>query len=476
MAHPPTNPKPLNGRAARLAALVLGVAFLAITWPIILSGNLNGRGAFDQINYHELVIREFARNWPRPDLSDYLSATTPGYHLILAGFVRLGIDSATALQLIGSLFGVGLVATLAAWCARRAGMWIALLCCAPLAVSLYVVSSGVWLLPDNIGWWLAVATMLVALRPRFDASVLALGGILLLLLVLARQSHLWAAAVIWAAAWLGDEQPETDRPRGELAYLFADPAPRMGRTLAALLVSLPAFAAVWWFWQLWGNGLVPPQFQGMYSGTSPSAPVIELSLLGVFGLFFVGYWWGSLVRLWGERRWVLVTGTGAGLALALIPETTFDIDAGRFSGLWNVANRLPVLFGRTSPLFMVLGVLGAVVLVAWAAAMPRRARWILLGSLGAFTAAQAASPNIWQRYNEPFILIVCALMGTLAAAHEKSEPSRFMRVARRAGPLTLAVGFAFLLAVVLYRDPPADRVPHTPVPVKHGERDEPTGR
>ena len=30
-----------------------------------------------------------------------------------------------------------------------------------------------------------------------------LGGTLLLALVLVRQSHLWAAAMLWAAAWIG---------------------------------------------------------------------------------------------------------------------------------------------------------------------------------------------------------------------------------------------------------------------------------
>jgi len=62
---------------------------------------MRGRGAFDQLNYHEQVIRRFVEQWPAPDLSDYLSATTPGYHLALAAFAEYAGESAVALRLAG---------------------------------------------------------------------------------------------------------------------------------------------------------------------------------------------------------------------------------------------------------------------------------------------------------------------------------------------------------------------------------------
>ncbi|HZW10024.1 MAG TPA: hypothetical protein VFF69_08980, partial [Phycisphaerales bacterium] len=78
-------------------------------WPLIFSGFVKGRGAADQLNYHEQVIRTFAADWPNPDYSDYLSATTPGYHTLLAAVAHFLTDDRRVLQLIASAFTLGLL-------------------------------------------------------------------------------------------------------------------------------------------------------------------------------------------------------------------------------------------------------------------------------------------------------------------------------------------------------------------------------
>ena len=40
-----------------LAPLAL---FVVLAWPLILGGFVKGRGAHDQLNYHEQAIRRFA--------------------------------------------------------------------------------------------------------------------------------------------------------------------------------------------------------------------------------------------------------------------------------------------------------------------------------------------------------------------------------------------------------------------------------
>lgn len=65
--------------------------------------------AWDQVNYHEKVIRTFIDQWPAPDLSNYLSATTPLYHLLLASVGKLISVSPAALQFTGMLFSLGLM-------------------------------------------------------------------------------------------------------------------------------------------------------------------------------------------------------------------------------------------------------------------------------------------------------------------------------------------------------------------------------
>src|SRR5205807_925172 len=89
----------------------------------------------------------------------------------------------------------------------------------PFAASVYVVSSAVWLLPDNAGWWGVLALMLISWRPRVDWRTWLLGGLVLLALVFVRQVHAWAAGLLIITAWLG--------PAGDA------PSQRAGQTLAA---------------------------------------------------------------------------------------------------------------------------------------------------------------------------------------------------------------------------------------------------
>ena len=67
--------------------------------------------------------------------------------------------------------------------------------CLPLVCSLYVLSSGAWLLPDNAGWWGVAGLLVLGFRQRVDGWSVAGSGLVLLALVLVRQIHLWVAVV-----------------------------------------------------------------------------------------------------------------------------------------------------------------------------------------------------------------------------------------------------------------------------------------
>ncbi|MCH7962006.1 MAG: hypothetical protein IIC49_06685, partial [Planctomycetes bacterium] len=417
--------------------------FLVAASALILGGFERGRGAADQINYHEPVIRTFADQWPGFDFSDYLSATTPAYHVALATFARFVADSRPALQFAGALFTIGLLLTLtlAGSCGQRIGQQRALsqplearrwnravLLTLPVTASLYVFSSGVWLLPDNAAWWGVLVIVLLALRSDFGITQLLWSGLILTLLVATRQIHLWAAAVVWAAAWIGPTRG--DDTLTSWTDLLRDLPVRMRRTLVAVAVTLPAFGVVYAFVRLWG-GLSPPTFQEDAQGLNPAAPAFIMAQVGLFSLFFAGWLIGPARELVTKRRSTLLLAVGAGLVIALVPATSYSIDAGRFSGLWNAAHATPLVFGRVSPLIVVLAVGGVVASVAWFLALPLRTRWIGLAALVAFIAAQTASHNCWQRYHEPFILI---LMAVLARDLDPNDaPSTPHRVGPRVG-------------------------------------------
>ncbi len=235
----------------------------------------------------------------------------------------------------------------------------------------------------------------------------------------------------------------------------------------AVAVTLPAFGVVYAFVRLWG-GLSPPAFQEDAQGLNPAAPAFIMAQVGLFSLFFAGWLIGPARELVTKRRSALLVAVGAGLVIALVPATSYSVDAGRFSGLWNAARDTPLVFGRVSPLIVVLAIGGVVASAAWFLALPLRSRWIALAALIAFIAAQTASHNCWQRYHEPFILILMAVLTRDLDPHDapspplsppsspSSQPSSVLRAGPRlgrftrvAGPLTLALLLALVTIITL---------------------------
>lgn len=466
------SPDPVPARSAKHGAGgwrpwapsgALVALYLAGALPLVFSGNMRGRGAWDAINYHILTIRTFAAELPWPDLAAYPVTTTPLYHLLLAVVARVAGPSVVILELTGALFTIGLLVTAARWCTARAGPRVAFACCLPLAVSPYVFQSGVWPLPDNAGWWGVLAILLIALDRGASLRVLLLGAGVLLVLVLVRQIHVWAAAMLWAAAWIG---PAGDGGTLGWREVFSRPGGRFRRAVIVGLATLPAFGAIAYFGWLWG-GLTPPMFQSMYGHPGPSAPALILSLLGVFSLFFVGYFGAAAAGHWRRHPWIPVLAACAGALVAVIPETTYSLEEGRFSGLWNGAAALGIVGGRTSVLVVILSTAGGLAVSAWAAALPFRDRFVLLLTMAAFCAAQSASPMVWQRYNEPFVLMLCAVLAArIAGDGPRAEPAR-MRAARLAGPLALGVMLAALTAMIQARAQPAPDIGLDPKAREH---------
>lgn len=384
------------------AAIVLSALFLAGALPLILTDRERGRAADDQIMWHLPAIRQFARQIPRPDFHDYPSATTPLYHLLVATADRWVTSDIRALRLVGALFTVGLLATLGAALARRAPAWMAIALCLPMVTSLYVLGSGAWLLPDNAGWWGVLAVMLVCFRRRVDRWTYIVGGVLLVLLVLVRQSHAWVAAPLWLAAWIGSENG------GPPPAPAASPVRRLA---LMVLATVPALAVLLYFFHLW-HGPVPPSIQFFHDPTravgkswNPAVPATVLGVAGVLGVFFLDF----IPRQKSPRAIAFaLEGAAVGLVLGVLPVSTYSHQAGRESGIWNLVPHAPVI-GDRSLVIAVLAMLGGAVLGWWCAALNRRDRWMFATAWASFIAAQTVNTTAWQRYYEPFVLIMLAL-------------------------------------------------------------------
>lgn len=414
--------------------------FVVTLLLILFVQGLDIRAMIDQDDYHYIAIASFAADWPASDFSDYPSATTPGYHWFVAAW---GTDK-TTLRIVGSFFGIALIALLGWAVARRTppnemngrAAWIGpVLLCLPLAWSPYVVSSSLWLLPDDAAW-LGVLLLLLLIwrdRPWSMAQIIA-AGVILLVLVWFRQIHLWLAGGLWASAWVFGMQ--------------SDGSKRLSTTVGMIVVTLPAMGLIGGFMLLWG-GASPPSMQSHVTGPNPAVGANVLSLLGIYSVFFVGWLVSGMRRMvsreggWCLLRRCLFAGLVVGFVLGIVPQTDWATPQ-RVSGLWNIARHLPT-FADRSPLIIALSAFGGLTAGAWFAALwangsesSRRAARLWLVVMLLFVLANTAAAHAWQRYYEPFLLMMLALTAVMimrvASLHdEKSSPWRW------GGPGVLAV-------------------------------------
>lgn len=492
-----------------IAAWAFALTWLVLAGLILLSHHSGsafnvGRAKFDQDLFHLKVITQFAQELPTPGLRDYLSATTPGYHLVLAVVQRVFGAPELMLRLVAALCTAGLVGLLV-WAGanasrvrrqHRADWWWAVAPALPVLCSSYVVQSGMYLLPDNAAWLMVGLVMVLSLKISAMRSAdeaerigslrrgIIFGACLLAALVFTRQIHIWAAAVVWtgvlvACARLDHTPSKAVLPfRQTIEHVRAMLRSLTNRAVVfTVLATMPAFAIVCGFVLVWG-GLTPPKFRAStnpdaisgavdattVTGTSPATAVLVLALVGLFGLFFAGYWLSSsLSQSPGNKRRIeaiidtfkagALGGVVAGV-LAAIPTTTW-LSPSRKGALWEITRkfegdstlagiRLPrlVIADHVNLVMWLLAVVGGVVLgICWRSA-DVRARWVLAAGLIAFTAANCAQALSWQRYLEPLVLLWWVLM---IASLRWDAPARLWRWAWF-GPVLLAGLLALITA------------------------------
>lgn len=408
-----------GGALVSLPARVLGAVATALlvlipAWTLILGGALEGRGAHDQLNYHEPVIVRFAADWPSPNTADYLSATSPGYHLVLAAAAQVLGHERVTLQLLASLFSAGLFGLVGFIACGRLGVRRTVVLMLPLAGSMYLFYPAVWLLPDNAAWLGVVAVVWMSLRWRVGVVPLIGAMVVTGALVYTRQIHLWVLAPVWTAAYLGARDPAaSQRLAWDVPALFrGEQLLGLGRVGVAMVAAALPCGILAVLVREWG-GLTPPFFQGAYHGGNTAAPAFILSLFAVFAPWYAVFSWGGLARTVSGGKVGMVIGAVLGLAFALAAPSTYSTEAGRYSGLWNVTRELPRIADR-SVLILMLSPVGGALVMGMLGMLGRRDRWVMAATLVGFMAAQSASHELWQRYTEPFVLLYLTLVCVLA--------------------------------------------------------------
>lgn len=450
---------------ARLRALlVLTVAYALLVVPVILSGRGGTNEAGDAAKFHEPVIETMVEQWPSPDIVHYRSTTSPGYHLLMAGLIKLtGAESVRSpiVRLANALLTWGLVAACFWWASAFCSSWLALALTTPLLLSPYTLGGGIWLTTDTTAWcFVALAVGGAIATVRATPARFGMLGLCATLAVAVRQVQVWPIAPIgllailagpirgWVPRWIrvGDDPARVS----------------WARMLWGLCCALAPVALLACFVWLWG-GLTPPEYRDKHDvGANPATFAFALSMAAVFGVWFLPVAMGELRNGALKSKWLWLC-IGIALLAAIVPATdwvrTELADGTRWNPrdngwLWKpIVRRAPDLFGRTSVVILLLAPMGAGVVwllrrAAVTAGNGARANMLLLTMLG-WLIAQSMNSLAWQRYFEPMILMGLIWL-TAMALPRGSDPKRVRLVV--VGALVLAGFQALLVGVTLYRE------------------------
>ena len=427
--------------------LLLAGFVVLVAAVVIASGRGGTSEASDQDKYHLPVIDAMVAQWPLIEISDYPSATSPGYHALLAG-VRVALGESAgpyAVRAVSALFGALVPFACFLVASRYTPSWRAGALAAPLAASSYILGGSMYLTTDNLAYLFVLLTLALAMRPLSPARG-ALAGAGAVCAVAVRQIHLWTIAPLGMAGLLAAPLAPRLFPR-----LADDKKPCWRATAAAWAGCLAACALLGTFVALWG-GLTPPAAAATKhaEGFNTASYALALALAGIFAPVLGGF---EALRAWGDggKKWIL--GGGAiGLLIGVAFPTSFELRHRAYGWLWKLVEKTPDVSER-SLLMAGLAAVGGATLAGIACRAVRNGRGretfiLAIGGAG-WLAAQSANSMAWQRYFEPMVLILSAWLVALAWSGAKTSWERLWAYG---GGALLALAQLALSAATLGRE------------------------
>lgn len=376
----------------------------------------------DERLWHLPPIRQIAEKWPAMNLvTDSFSASPPGYHWALAGVSKITGQNLGTLRLLNAGVGFLLIGVLYAWSRSRASHLDSTLLLAPLAASNFIIKSAAWVLTDNAGLLCAAASVLLALRTGNGCGSRIVASCLAAVTLLVRQINAWILVPLFVRN-LFVCQGGGARDEDATTRFTVDANGILG--VASLIIPV---AALGWMFTSW-QGLVPPQWRSANVGLSTCPQAYLFTLQALVLPFFLSRDVVA-VRHWRtELPWVLAGALG-GLGVSVATATSFDYESGRWGGyLWSVAQRLPVLWERSS-FFVVLAPVGCAFVVLMWRAIIRRGRvmeaWVWISSVAAWAGSLVVCRQVFQRYFEPTVLIFALLGVVLSMKENLPRSTRF---------------------------------------------------
>ncbi len=410
--------------AAALLALPYLIAIVALDG---LTEQLQVFHGTDEETYHLPTIRQFAVQWPMPDLVHYPpTSTTPGFHLVWTALGKVVGFEVWRLRLLDVLVAyAGALVVYGILLRRGIERTSALLLAGLLALSPYVFGPSFLVLTDAFAFLLALLALDAFDRVRAGAGLrwAAAGAAFVGLALLTRQSYAWLC------------------PLAGLLVLVGPGLDRRAKLTALGLIAL-ATVPLWVLVAAWG-GLVPPNADPASCGVCDSArgtgfglraPLFTLAILGLYGTLLVGR------DLLSHPRAALL---GAAIALAALLVSPLSVGPRDEGYLWNAADRFGELLGSSALLLILVPVGGAV--LGTLAARTGGDRLLPLALAATFLAFSLLTGVAYQKYFDPFALLVLVLA---------IRPGELRAPLPRAGAAVLAIAFLTYVFVVPPPDPP----------------------
>ncbi|MDO8209679.1 glycosyltransferase family 39 protein [Conexibacter sp. CPCC 206217] len=370
---------------------------LTVTMPTYHGG--------DELTYHLPTIRQFADQFPGVDLVNYPAAQTPLYHLLVAIWGDVVGMELWKLRIVGLVASYGVTLVLYRLLRRHVALarWPAVGLALVFTLSPYVFGQSFILVTDNLGLLfalLAIDRFLAFSQDKLRLDAFALACLWVALALLTRQSYVWLG--LFGGVWL------LSRPGVDLR--------RVAYGLGLLALAAVPFAALVIAWR----GIVPvgadPASCGLcapqegrlgWRDASPlRSPLFTLAVLGVYSplLFWRPLLDGLRAHRDELRPWLLTAAAGAAVALVVLLVVPLSYGRGDEGYLWRVSRSGPQLLD-TAWLFWILVPLGS----AFAALGVRRYGWRSLPVVlfACFLVAQLATRLPYQKYFDPFVLLVC---------------------------------------------------------------------
>lgn len=337
--------------------------------------DLKTRSLSDEIAFHWPTILHFVNGG---SVSDYPSATTPGYHLFVFFWIELMGANKESARLFSAIFtGFLCFSILRIW---RGAVAAPLYYSLPAILCIYTLPGGVWMTPDNLAWFANFGVIMLSLSAISKGEVSWLWCVVVggagALTVFFRQSSIWVLVVPFFALYSSSD-------RLVLAVC------------KALLVLAPPVAVLVYFLFIWG-GFTPPTFQQRHTGLNlASWPYF-------FACFFAANIWLAffLPIAAGAHAKRMLAGFSFGVLLGVFFIGFVDLSYQpefRAGGLWELGKYSRKFIGE-SVLIASMSVLGSGLFFATLSMTRRTTVCAVLLVFIAFIVCMAANKYTYDRY------------------------------------------------------------------------------